>query len=233
MKTETLTIMEQLSEAMNGASATGRTMYVFRHDERWWYSGKLPHDVSEFYIAYPSGDTDRSICTAEITPEDWNSFWQARGGKKPLALRKNRRVKKVKKGSWNLMSHFKQYFMGYCAFAPHIAFCLCVILAALGGINHAEMWALAMPVCMVCVPLTLLWIISALHRARSETVGILGATLAVEAHFAFYVHLALIATRSTEDSGLFLFTIVGSLAFSGVALLLLWDCQPKLAAKSA
>ena len=89
--------------------------------------------------------------------------------------------------------------------------------------------SLALPVCMVCVPLTLVWIIAALHRSRSETAGILGATLGIEAHFAFYIHLALVATHMSDDTGLFLFTLVGSLAFSGVAVLLLWDNQPKLA----
>ena len=223
MKTETQNIMEQLSEAMNGATTTRRTMYVFRHDERWWYSGKLPHDAAEFYIAYPSGDTGTvSTCAPELTSDDWNAFRLTHGGKlQPTGPRKKRLANKktrATKGSRRLMSHFKTIFHGLLRLRrPHIAFCLCALLASMGGIANADLWPLAMPVCLVCIPLTLLWIVCALHRApfgvrrnsrrmphwRSKPI------------FAFYVHLAMIAMHKTDDSGLFLFTLVGSLAFSG------------------
>lgn len=232
MKTETQTILEQLSEAINGARSTGRTMYVFRQDERWWYSGKLPGDAIEYYIAYPSGDSDRASCTPEITSDDWTAFWHAKGSKPHFASPRKGKRRKAAQARQNpvFMSYFRKYFLMYCAFAPHIAFALCMMFSTLTGAAFEATWSLALPVCLVCIPLTLIWVICALQTARSETVGILGATLAIEAHFAFYIHLALITSRAAQDANLFLFTMIGSLAFSGVALLLLWDTQPAVTA---
>lgn len=234
MKTETTHILDQLAEAINAARSTGKIMYVFREEDRWWYCGRLPYEVAEYYIAYPTGHSDRSSSAAEITCEDWNHYWQSRGGKPIYALPQVRGRKKAaaaqqkEKEQRRYPMNFdqmKRYFITYCAFAPHLALAACMVVCRLLDMNSTSTWSMALPVCLVCVPLTLLWVLSALHRPKSETLGIIGATLAIEAHFAFYVHLALISTSATSDSGLFLFTVIGSLAFSGVALLLLWDNQ--------
>ena len=205
-------------------------MYVFRDDDRWWYCGRLPHEANDYYIAYPTGLSDRSPIAPEIAAEDWDSYWQSRGGKPAYAYPKIRPAKKTAKAA-NLGSstpamnfaQMKRYFVTYCAFAPHIALVMCFIACHLMGMTSEALWSMALPVSLVCAPLTLLWVLSALHNPRSEAVGLIGATLATEAHFALYVHLALIATNGTTDTGLFLFTFMGSLAFSGIALLLLWD----------
>jgi hypothetical protein len=231
MTTETQNILDQLAEAINSARSTGKIMYVFRDDDRWWYCGRLPYNAVDYYIAYPTGHSDRSTIAPDIAAEDWDAYWQAHGGKPAFTCPKTRSRKKknspqTKPGRFKFIMNFaqmKRFFITYCAFAPHVALSLCFAACCIMGMTTAAMWNMALPVCLVCVPLTLLWVLSALHHPKSEKLGLIGATLATEAHFAFYVHLALIGTNGTADNTLFLFTFMGSLAFSGVALLLLWD----------
>lgn len=221
MKSETYTILDQLSEATNGARAAGKLMYVFREKGRWWFCGKLPSGARDFYVAYPSGHSDRSESAPIITGGDWNDYWD-RCGKVPAFVQP--RVPKKRQRSGMDMAVAKKYFMSYCAFAPQIAFLLCVLFSKMILPRSSEMWSLALPVCLVCMPITFVWVLAALYKPKSESIGVLGATLAVNGHFAFYGHLGYIALKpAAEASTMFCVTIMASLACSGIALLLLWD----------
>ena len=122
----------------------------------------------------------------------------------------------------------KRMLAGYFAFAPHIAFAACVTLFRLGFCCEQTMWLLALPVCLVCVPLSLVWAIMNIRNARSEKIGLISATLAIEGHFSFYIHLSAIANAdSLPNTFPFMMTVMGSLIASGASLLLLWDNDMK------
>ena len=214
-------ILDQLSEATNGARTAGKLMYVFRERGRWWFCGKLPDGARDFYVTYPSGHSDRSDTAPEITGCDWNEYWD-RSGKVPAFVQP--RMPKRRQRLGLDMAVAKKYFMSYCAFAPQIAFLLCMLFSKMILPRGSEMWALAMPVCLVCLPVTFIWVLAGLYKPKSEAMGVLGATLAINGHFAFYAHLCYITLKPpAEPTELFCLTIMASLVCSGIALLLLWD----------
>ena len=60
MDSEIPIILDCISNAVRSAKEAKKTIYVFRDEGRWWECGKLPDNVTEYYLAYPNGKTDRS-----------------------------------------------------------------------------------------------------------------------------------------------------------------------------
>ena len=216
MKNQKIAILENMNEAISMARERRQPMYVFYSDGYWCFSGKLPIEADYFYIAYPNGNMDQSGKAPYITNEEWQDYWlmytpkfnlpQALGPKPP-------------KESW-IMTNFKKIFSGYCAFAPFIALAMTFILSHFTQIN--DFWKFAIAICMVTIPMSVIFVLIGLIKARSTKIAIVATTLASDGHLLFYASLWALE-KQMYNSDLMVITLVASMLMAGAALLLIWD----------
>lgn len=212
-------LMEQLFEAINCARLSKKTMYVFFDEGRWWYSGKLPKYSVNFYIAYATGEADRSGDTEEITAEAWNAFFvqSKKKFRKPVKIRK-----KNKKRS-RFVSKCKKMFLGTCAFSPYIAIAISTILFHLLG--KPVDWSITFVMALAMSPLSLMFILVALHKPKNGRIASLASNVAINAHTIIFLQLMAMRECSQFEliTKMFPWAIMLSMLMSGVALLLMYD----------
>lgn len=216
MDNEKLAILENMSEAIALARHHRKSMYIFNLDGFWGFSGKLPPEAKDFYIAYKDGNMDQSQEAPYITADEWTTYWLGYVPKfsLPQALGPQK-----KEESW-IMTHAKKIFSGYCAFSPFIALALLVFVSHFTKIN--DFWAFACIVCMTTIPLSLIFVIMGLIKTKSEKVAIMATTLATDGHLLLYGSLW--ALKNDWYSGDLMFcSMMAGLIMAGSALLLFWD----------
>jgi len=211
MTSENKSILENLTDAIALSRSVGRKIYVFKEGAVWGYSGKLPTTATRFYVAYPNCHLEQSNC-----PELFTSELPAEVQKAPELT-----IKTELKGS-KLMNGFKKYFVGYCAFAPHVALILSLWLFHGANMKIENFWSLSFFICMFCLPLSAIFALIALHRPKDGRIAAMASMLASDAHIIFYGGLW-VSAAVMPDSMLMVGATMVSLIMSGLALLLLLD----------
>jgi len=231
MNKNTVVIMEQLGEATNIARSNNCVVYVFREDENWFISGKMPL-AKQFYIAYPNGQFDKSPEAPELTPEDWSLYWDHYDpsfrfvpaqlpSTKSMPCLFLRKLQSLYKRGISEMEGKKKILLAYAAFAPHLATAMAFLLYTVAKLP--SIWSMAWIAATVNIPFSILFVLAAIHRPKDGRIAAVASTFALHSHIMFFGHLYYLSVVGSPEPGIFPVTLMASLMLSGVALLLLWD----------
>lgn len=220
MNPETFNILDQLAGAISLARDTGKMVYVFEENDKWWYCGSMPKHQPSCYIVYPNGDFDQMGAVKKIAMSDWSEYCaRVDATFTPSPERKKKKAEVNLKG-------YKKIFVAYCAFAPYFAVAMAMAFEALFGMTN--FWQFAFISALACVPLSLVFALVALHRPKDGRIASFASMLAVDAHLLFYGGIWLIAYHEylKNDAGVAI-GISCSLIMSAISLLMLWDNEKK------
>lgn len=191
-------------------------IYVSRDGMGWFYSGKLPAGMDDFYIVYPDSNLDQIGQVPNIDLDEWYAHLSKTPPEPAFS-----KTPETKKGS--ILDPFKKYLITYSAFAPFIALAITFTLAKF--LSVPDFWTLGFYAALCCSPLSLLFSLSALQKPKNSRVAVLCCMLASDAHMLFYAGLWLISFHGTEivnPVGTAI-AMMAALAMSGMALLLMYD----------
>lgn len=119
----------------------------------------------------------------------------------------------------------KKMLCYYCAFAPYIALAIAIILCKFTTFN---LWKLGFIEGIICLPVTFILVLATIYKPKSEKIAITAATLLINAHLMFYLHVGYITLQDNANEESFIITLMISLIAAGVGLLLLIDNEKEI-----
>lgn len=215
MDSNILTIMDQLAGAVNIARTTSKMIYVSQDGMGWFYSGKLPAGMNDFYIVYADSSLDQIGSVPRIDLDAWH-YHLSQTPPEPT-------FSKIPEKKGSILEPFKKYLITYCAFSPYISLAITFLLATF--LSVPDFWTLGFYASACCSPLSFIFSLSALQKPKNSRVAVACCMLASDAHLLFYAGLWLISFHGVEivnPVGTAI-AMMASLLMSGLALLLMYD----------